>query len=213
MSAMSRLIDKLPNPLARSTLWWLLTAADRRWIAGAAIGIALLGASVGLLAWWQERAIGQARRELVEAQREQALAAQQAADSAKARAEVRAPWWTLLPAAAAGERSAAEQLSADALALGPELGVQVQRLTFGSPAHAEGAPYRSTAVQAEVRGSYADIKRWIAELLARRPHSLALKTLDLRRGADANVAPVAGAQPGSIEASIEWRLFERETAR
>jgi hypothetical protein len=119
----------------------------------------------------------------------------------------------LIPSAPAGERSPAEQLSADALAFGPQLGVQVQRLTFGSPTHAEGAPYRSTAVQAEVRGSYADIKRWIAELLARRPHSLALKTLDLRRGADANAAPAAGTQPGSIEASIEWRLFERETAR
>jgi hypothetical protein len=213
MNAIATLLDKLPNPLAGSPLWWRLAAADRRWIAGAAVSTVLVLASAGMLAWWQDRAIVQARLELSAAEHEQALAAQQAEASAKARSEAKAPWWTLLPAAPAGERSAAEQLSADVLALGPQLGVQVQRLTFGAPTHAEGAPYRSTAVQAEVRGSYADIKRWIAELLARRPHSLALKTLDLRRGSDANAAVAANAQPGSIEASIEWRLFERETAR
>jgi hypothetical protein len=202
------ILDSMSGPLSNSPWWWRLSATDRRWVAGAAACLALLCSAAAACAWWQSRATAEAQLQLTQAQHEQALAAQRAAQDERARAEAKAPWWTRVPSAATAQRSAAEQLSADALALAPKLGVQVQRLTFGAPSHTEGAPYRSTSVQAEVRGSYADIKRWIAELLARRPNALALKSVDLRRGpGDATELTVA--QAGSIEASIEWRLFER----
>jgi hypothetical protein len=208
MSMMAKPFKLSTILIPSSPWWWRLTAADRRWVTVAAASLGFLLALTAMATWWQLHAYRHVTQQLADARRAQALMAQEADANAKARAQIKPPWWTLVPASPTGERSAAEQLSADALALGPKLGVQVQRLTFGSPAHAEGARYRSTAVQAEVRGSYADIKRWIAELLARRPRSLALKTLDLRRALDAG-AVSASTQSGSIDASIEWRLFER----
>jgi len=189
--------------LARWPPWWRLLAEDRRWIAGAALACGSILLAAGAAWWWQSTALAAARQSLAEAQREQAAAQQRIADAARAAASAPAPWWTLLPASPGSERSPADQLSADALMLAPKLGVQLQRMSFSPLPTTDGAPYRSTTVQAELRGPYPDVKRWLGELLARRPHSLAVKSVDLRRGAE-------GAVPsGTVEASVGLRLFEQ----
>jgi len=196
-------LGAVPHPLARWPAWWRLPVEDRRWIAGAALASGLILLAGGAAWWWQSTARVAARQSLAEAQREQAAAQQRIADAARAAAAASAPWWTLLPTSPAGERSPVEQLSADALMLAPKLGVQLQRLSFSPLPATDGAPYRSTTVQAELRGPYPDVKRWLGELLARRPHSVAVKSVDLRRAAE-DAGPT-----GAVEASIELRLFER----
>lgn len=200
-------IAQMAHPLVAWPAWWRLEARDRRWALGAAgIVVALLLAG-SLAWWWQSAALRDAQTALTDAQREQAAAQQRAANVARAAASAPAPWWTLLPAAPVGERSPAERLSADALMLAPKLGVQLQRMSFSPLPAVDGAPYRGTAVQAELRGSYADVKRWLGELLARRPHSLAVKSADLRRAAE------GATSVGAVEASIDLRLFEPVPAK
>jgi hypothetical protein len=92
-------------------------------------------------------------------------------------------------------------LTADALESAPKVGVQVLRLNLAPLPTVAGAAYRGTSVQAELRGAYPDVKRWLADVLARRPDALALKSVDLRRAS-------TGTAPG-VEASVELRLFER----
>lgn len=79
--------------------------------------------------------------------------------------------------------------------------MQVLRLNLAPLPTVTGAAYRGTSVQAELRGAYPDVKRWLAKLLARRPDALALKSIDIRRAANSTAA--------GVEASIELRLFER----
>jgi len=193
-----------PHTVAIWPAWWCLPAEDRRWIAGAALASGLILLAAGAAWWWQSTALAAARQSLAEAQREQAAAQQRVAHAARSAASAPVPWWTLLPSPLGGERSPAEQLSADALMLAPKLGLQLQRLSFSPLPATDGAPYRSTSVQAELRGPYPDVKRWLGELLARRPHSLAVKSVDLRRGAEG----AAQSGSGAVEASIELRLFE-----
>lgn len=203
--------------LAQWPTWWRLTFSDRQWLlAVAAIIIATLGLGANTHHWQSTKTIDTARL-LAAAQRDQAEAARRESQRAHARAVASQPWWTQLSSAAdLGEistaRTAPEQLSADALALAPKLNVQVLRLTFAPPAQVSGAPYRSTAVQVEVKGPYADIKRWLSELLARRPHTLAVKSTDWRRSGGVD-AGTAASNTNTIEATIELRLFEQSVMR
>jgi len=182
--------------------WWRLDLGARRWIAAGAIAGVALGTTALLVHQWQETASVGALQSLQSIQRQHVLTVQQAADAFGAAALAPPAWWTLLPAPSVAERSATEQLSIDALALAPKLGVEVGRLTFAPQPQADGAPYRSIAMQVELRGPYADVKRWLSELLARRPHSLALKSLDVRRAGE-------GATQSGVTASVELRLYER----
>lgn len=194
------------HPLARWPSWWRLAADDRWWIGGAAFALGSI-ALASAAAWlWQTGALTETQQALIDARREQAAVQEHATATARAAAPVPPPWWTLLPPSPANERAPAEQLSADALALAPKLGVQVLRLSMSPLPPADGAPYRATAVQVELRGPYAEVKRWLAELLARRPRTLALRSIDLRRGAEGVGTP-------GIEASVELRLFEPVQAR
>jgi hypothetical protein len=74
-------------------------------------------------------------------------------------------------------------------------------MTFATPSQVPGAPYQSVDVRVAARGSYPNLKSWLAQLLARHPRSLALKGLELRR------AELAATQ-AEVEASIDMRLFE-----
>lgn len=191
-------------------VWWRLQAGDRRWLAGTAGAVALLGVVAGLAWHRQSSELASAAQALAAAEREQAMAQDRSAQSALARAAQPLPWWAQLPAAAVrrGGATAAQQLSADALALAPQLGVRVLRLTMAPVPSEAGAPYRSSAVQVELTGPYAEVKRWLAELLARRPHALVLRSLDMRKAAAAE-----GGVGQGIEATIELRLFERVSAQ
>jgi hypothetical protein len=187
--------------------WWQVELRDRRWVmvAAALLGLMVL---VGAFAWqWQAAAVAAATEAIAAA--EQAQVQERAAQAAMVRGAEPLPWWAKLPAAAGWqERGAAEHLSAEALASAARLGVQVLRLST-SPQPPEGAaPYRRSVVQVEVKGGYADVKRWLSELLARRPHALALRSLDVRRGAVVD----GGGAPSGIEATVELRLFERVSA-
>jgi hypothetical protein len=199
--------------LMRRPTWWRMTVADRHWLLAAA---ATISATLGLGAYahyWQSTATSDIAH-LLAAARDRSDAARRESQQAHARAAASQPWWAQLSstAADAGNRPTArtdpEQLSADALALAPKLNVQVQRLTFAPPLQVSGAPYRSTAVQVEVQGPYADIKRWLSELVARRPHTLAVKSTDWRRGGGANAGAVA-TDTNFVDATIELRLFEQ----
>uniref|UniRef100_UPI001B87B62A hypothetical protein n=1 Tax=Ideonella azotifigens TaxID=513160 RepID=UPI001B87B62A len=64
-----------------------------------------------------------------------------------------------------------------------------------------GSPYRSSLMQAEVRGRYPQLKGWLRDMLARHPYMLALGSLDIRRG--------AATESGVVEATLEFRVFER----
>ena len=211
-------LGKLRLPfLEQRPTWWRLVDVDRRWLLASAGVIATMLALGGFAHHWQSTQTTDTAAQLAAAQRNQTEATQRAAQQAAARAGQPQPWWTKLSSSAATAeptpRTAPEQLSADALALAPKLNVQVLRLTFTPPAQVTGAPYRSTTVQAEVKGPYADIKRWLSELLARRPHTLAVKSTDLRRGTGPDAAAAAGAATDPIEATIELRLFEPASAR
>jgi hypothetical protein len=191
-------------------VWWWLARLDRHWVLGSGVAAAALLSMGAALGYWQSTETVGVTGALAGIQNDQAEQARHAAQRAHARSAEPQPWWSKLPSTAPTPRSAAEQLSADALALAPKVNVQVQRLTFASPSQVTGAPYRSTAVQIEVRGAYADIKRWTGELLARRPHALAVKSIDWRRsGVDA----ATGTASNATDASIELRLFERAAAR
>jgi type II secretory pathway pseudopilin PulG len=165
-------------------------------------GLALLClAAAALLPSWQSARLRAAQQRL-EAANAQSLALQR---EAAASAPAPSPWWSRLPIQGARRdgRSTAEQLQADVMASATALSVQVLRVGLQppSPARPDGPPFVATSVQVELRGSYADIKRWLAELLARRPGALAVKSIDMRRGADVAAS--------SLEASVELRLFER----
>ncbi|MBN8486841.1 MAG: hypothetical protein J0M20_03765 [Burkholderiales bacterium] len=162
--------------------------------------------------WWQAHASRHLAQQLRRAQSEQAAAAQRAALQVVPPAHHPAPWWATLPTTVADQRSAAEQFSADAITLGPAWGVQVLQLSFASPTQADAAPYRKTTVQTQLRGTYVDIKRWLAEMLARRPRTLALESLDLRRVVEANMASNE-VPAGLIDVAVEWSLFERAAER
>ena len=182
--------------------WWRLAVSGRRWIVVGAITVTVVWLIALLVHQWQEAASVVVQQSLQSQQRQHELMTQQAAAASSAAALAPSAWWTLLPALSVAERSTTEQLSIDALALAPKLGVEVGRLTFAPQPQANGAPYRSTAMQVELRGPYADVKRWLGELLARRPHSLALKSLDVRRVGE-------GAAQSGVTASAELRLYER----
>lgn len=187
--------------------WWQIESRERRWVM---VAVALLGlmVSVGAFAWQRQAAAMVAATEAIAAA-EQAQVQERAAQAAMVRGAEPLPWWAKLPAAAGWqERGAAEHLSAEALASAARLGVQVLRLST-SPQPPEGAaPYQRSVVQVEVKGGYADVKRWLSELLAWRPRALALRSLDVRRG------PVGegGGVSSGIEATVELRLFERVSA-
>lgn len=203
--------------LARWPAWWRLSMSDRQWLLAA---VAIIVAMLGFGTWvhhWQSATTTDTAHLLSAAQRDQTEGARRESQEARERATAPRPWWAELSSSAdrgevSSARSAPEQLSADALALAPRLNVQVQRLTFAPPAQLSGAPYRSTVVQAEVKGPYADIKRWLSELLARRPHTLAVKSTDWRRTGGAE-AGAATADANMIEATVELRLFEQSPAR
>lgn len=179
-----------------------LTSSARRFVLASAVVAAAL-AAVTVCAWrWQLVATAEVRQSLTAVQETQALAQQRARAAASAAAMSPVPWWEQLPSAIDADRNPIEQLSADALGVATKLGVEVGRLTFAPQPRANGAPYRSTAMQVELRGPYADVKRWLGELLARRPHSLALKSLDVRRAGE-------GAAQSGVTASVELRLYER----
>jgi hypothetical protein len=159
-------------------------------------------ALAGVAAWqWQALQLRAARQAYESTRADAAQAERKAAEAARAASLVPGPWWMRLPSADLHQRNAAEQLTADALESAPKVGVQVLRLNLAPLPPVVGTPYRSTSVQAELRGHYPDVKRWMADLLARRPDALALKSIDIRRSA-------GGASP-AVEASIELRLFER----
>lgn len=186
--------------------WWRLAESDRRWVLGAAaLGAAILLSAAAFLLW-QGAAGAELRQEQDAYRSKQDRMQQRAAAEARAAASAAAPWWSQIPADKVDQRSAAEQLSADALAIAPPLNVQVLRMSMAPMAMAEAAPYRGITVRVELRGTYPDVKRWLSELLARRPHSLGLRSLDLRRGAE-------GAAAQGIEASVELRLFEQASDR
>jgi len=216
MSALANLALPRLAFLGRHATWWRFVDADRKWFVATAAVVAATLALGGFAHRWQSATTTDTARLLATTEQDQAEAARRETQQAAARAATPQPWWTKLssPAATAEhatDRTAAEQLSADALALAPKLNVQVLRLTFAPSAQVTGAPYRSTTVQVEVKGPYADIKRWLGELLARRPHTLAVKSTDLRRGTDAAAAGGTAVDP--IEATIELRLFEQAAAR
>lgn len=190
--------------------WWQLQSGDRRWAVGggAALGLLVL---VGVVAWHaQAAAMAMAARALAEAQSQQLEAGQRAMQMAAARGEEPQPWWARLASAPVNsrERSSPEQLSADALALASKVGVRVQRLSMSPQLHDSAAVYRRTVVQVELKGAYADVKRWLSALLARRPSVLALRSMDLRR---ADVA-MGGVADSGIEATVELRFFEPAAA-
>jgi hypothetical protein len=191
--------------LAPGASWWRLAPGARRATLFGLLAAAALTTAAALAWHWQSSALAAAEGAAVAAQDDQRASQQRAAADAASALLVLPPWWSRLPAVPSSDRTPVEQLSADALALAPKLGVEVLRVTFAPLPQASGAPYRSTAMQVELRGPYADVKRWLGELLARRPHSLALKSLDVHRTAE------GAAQPG-VEASAELRLYERDRA-
>jgi hypothetical protein len=209
---MNMLVNQNRGPLAwphiqRPAWWWQLELHERRWVTGAAALVGLI-VVMGVFAWQRQAAVMVAATQAITAA-QQALVQERAAQAAMVRGAEPLPWWANLPAPVGlQERGAAEHLSAEALASAARLGVQVLRLST-SPQPPEGAaPYRRSVVQVEVKGGYADVKRWLSELLARRPHALALRSLDVRRG------PVGegGGLSSGIEATVELRLFERVSA-
>jgi hypothetical protein len=184
--------------------WWRLTFSARRFVyASVTLGVAILFAA-GFLWRWQAGELATATLGVATAHEETARAQQRAAAAAAGPvASVHLSWWEQLPAGNGDTtRSTVEQLSTDALALAPKLGIEVLRVTLAPQPQVSGAPYRSIAMQVELRGPYAEVKRWLGELLARRPQSLVLKSIDLRRTAE------GAAQPG-VDASVELRLYER----
>jgi hypothetical protein len=191
--------------------WWRLNAGDRRWalVAGAVTSLFVLAG--GFACQRQTVSMVLATQALAEAQQGQAQAQQRLAQAAAIRRAEPLAWWAQLPSATPGlpERSSADQFSADALALAPKLGVQVLRLSISQQPAEDAALYRRTAVQVELKGAYGGVKRWLSELLARRPHALALRSLDVRRGSVVD----GGGVPAGIEATVELRLFERVAAR
>jgi hypothetical protein len=192
---------RVSHLLASYPAWWRLTASDRQWLT-AWVMVAGLVASIGILAWrWQVLPLSEARLARDSVQEEAARAEQGGAEATRMPQPAKGSWWTRLPLADHQQRHAAEQLTADALESAPKVGVQVLRLDLTPLPSVTGTPYRGTSVHAELRGAYPDVKRWLAELLARRPDALALKSIDIRRAANNTAA--------GVEASIELRLFER----
>jgi len=114
-----------------------------------------------------------------------------------------APWWTHLSRTTAdGEPvHAHELLTGHAVSVAAEREVHLSKLSFRAQAAAAGSPYRSSLMQAEIRGRYSQVKGWLRDMLARRPYMLALGSLDIRRG------PVA--ESGMVVATMEFRVFER----
>jgi hypothetical protein len=187
--------------------WWLVESHQRRWLifTSALMGLSVLAGGIV----WQRQAASTAMLTKAISAAERAVVQERIAQAAIVRVGEPLPWWAMLPAAAGWqERGAAEHLSAEALASAARLGVQVLRLST-SPQPPEGAaPYRRSVVQVEVKGGYADVKRWLSELLARRPHAMALRSLDVRRGTVVD----GGGVPAGIDATVELRLFERVSA-
>lgn len=199
--AASPWMNRLAHSFGAWPAWWRRTAADRQWAWAFAMAAGLM-ALAGVAAWqWQALQLHAARQAYETTRAEAAQAERMAAEAARAALLVPGPWWMRLPSADLHQRNAAEQLTADALESAPKIGVQLLRLNLAPLPPVVGTPYRGTSVQAELRGAYPDVKRWLGELLARRPDALALKSIDVRRAS-------GGASPGA-EASIELRLFER----
>lgn len=152
--------------------------------------------------WWQLQAERSTQAALGEFRQQLAAAEKATVEVAGTAASKPLPWWTELRAPVVGEKALAEAVAAEALTSASKLSLQAVRVSLSEVDHLNGAPYRSATLRAELRGSYSDIKHWLSEVLARRPHSLALRSMDLRRAADGSSAP-------SVEASVELRLFER----
>ena len=187
--------------LASWPSFWRLAAADRRMLLRSLGTGVLCLVAAALLFNWQDARLRAAQQKQDSVSSARIVLAREASASTPAPA----PWWNLLHLHGARRdgRSTAEQLQADALSVSKELNILVLRVGLQPPApsQTDGPPFAATSLQVELRGSYADIKTWLAELLSRRPGALAIKSIDLRRAADPSVS--------TLEASIELRLFER----
>lgn len=184
--------------------WHRLAAVDRRWALTVTVGLLVGLASAGAVSYWQDAQLRNTRRSLDEAFTASALEKSKADALARSSASRPEPWWTLLPTDGSVAHGGRDSLTSDAMASGSQLNVRISRMSMSPLPSADGAPYQGVAIQIELRGTYPDIKRWLGELLARRSHSLALKSMDMRRTAE-------GAAQLGVEASIELRLFERSS--
>ena len=182
--------------------WWRLSRSARRDTMIALVAVAALFLAVAVGCWWQLHAERSAQEALGGLKQDLAVVEKAAAEATRKMASGPLPWWTHLRAPVVGEKTLAETVATEALSLASKLELQTGRVSLSEVEHVTGAPYRSVTLRAELRGPYSDIKRWLSEVLARRPYSLALKSIDTRRAADGAVEP-------RVEATVELRLFER----
>ncbi|MCD2345046.1 hypothetical protein LRH25_32545, partial [Ideonella azotifigens] len=158
-----RAVDLSRQTLGRSVVWWSLCAPDRRLLLAAAVGLSLASVA-GLGLWqWQVARTEDLVSQLAVAQAEQLRDAQRAAADAGKAGSSPAPWWTHLSRTTpAGEPlHAHELLTSHAVSAAAEREVQLSKLSFRAQAVVAGSPYRSSLMQAEVRGRYPQLKGWL----------------------------------------------------
>lgn len=195
-------LDRFVDMLGELSAWYRLAAPDRAALRSAAFGLAVGCLLCGGLWGWQRVHLNDAWRLLLRAK------ADATEENAKAHALMRAAsplpasWWGLLPSESAIAHSGPDSLTSVAMVAAKDLHIRIVRMSFSALPRTGGAPYSAVAVQVELRGAYSDLKRWLDEVLSRRPRALVLRSIDLRRAAE------NAAQP-SVEASVELRLFER----
>ncbi|WP_343997015.1 hypothetical protein, partial [Ideonella azotifigens] len=150
-----RAVDLGRQTLGRSVVWWSLCARDRRLLLVAAVGLSTAAvASLGVWQWQAERTEELGSR-LALVQAEQLRDAQRAAADAGKANSLPAPWWTHLSRTTPdGEPLHPHELLTSHAVSAAEREVQLSKLSFRAQAAVAGSPYRSSLMQAEVRGRY-----------------------------------------------------------
>jgi len=170
--------------------------ALRRWGWPGFVGLACISASLAMALWW------------LPAQQREADSLRQAADLAQRRAIQRsAPqragvmqrsgpesFRDEFPAAAQRQQRVAALLSA-----ATEHGLETRRVEFRL-SHERALALARYSVATPVAGSYAALRAFIEDALARDP-ALSLDRLQLRR---------ASAAAASVEADLSWSLYMRD---
>lgn len=108
----------------------------------------------------------------------------------------RTPW-------VANANNAAEQLTSDVNLFAAQAQVQVLQMMLSSEPWVQGSSVRHLEARIDLSGTYANVKRLLAELLVRRPDERALKRLMLRRAAGTDTL-----HP-TVEATVVVALAQR----
>jgi hypothetical protein len=169
--------------------WWKLDHRDRHFVmAGAAISVIALTAALLLQLW-------------MDAQRRDITARASSVSQELARlqslpkpADPNPDFVSSLP-----QELRTDRVVRDAAAWAPKFDLAIPALSV-QPSNAAAGTLQNATLSVELNGSYANIKLWLRELLARYPE-LGLVSLDLQRAAD----PAAA----RLNANLQLRLYAK----